>query len=346
MACSLRRSSCARMRLWRLTVLAPVGARCADFIIVIPMWWLYLLGVLALLAIGLQLVRAPLYDFVIVKMTSKWYKAVLSRVDEGSSILDVGIGTGSALVNNRDLLQQKKLRVVGVDYDADYVRRCAALFARHKLDSQCAVVHQSFYDFKGLPAQQTQQTQQGSDGKQQQRETETKFDAVYFSGSLMIMPDSVGAFDVYMSLSSSAALIPECLRSCAEARGVAAAFAARRSHLLHADDPGGAQPGAGAAQAAAALPHDHRLWQGDLPARIRGGRRGGRARHRGQRPRAGHQAGQVLLVPHLCAQAQVVMTLTMPGSDVAHAKGGEQLSKWLATCVEVPSHYGKIQTRT
>lgn len=122
-------------------------------------------------------------------MTAQWYKGVLSRLDENSSLLDVGIGTGAALVRNKGLVAQKKLRVVGVDYDADYVRRCAALFGEHGMQGSCAVVHQSFYDFKGLPPAAAISA---SSGQSDSAEAETKFDAVYFSGSLMIMPDAAG----------------------------------------------------------------------------------------------------------------------------------------------------------
>lgn len=37
--------------------------------------------------------RATLYDALILKLTTKWYEVVLSRLDVGSTVLDVGIGT-------------------------------------------------------------------------------------------------------------------------------------------------------------------------------------------------------------------------------------------------------------
>ena len=40
-------------------------------------------------------VRAKVYDIAIVHVTSTWYKAILDRLDEGSVVLDVGIGTAS-----------------------------------------------------------------------------------------------------------------------------------------------------------------------------------------------------------------------------------------------------------
>lgn len=104
-------------------------------------------------------------------MTSEWYRKVLEKLPEGSLILDVGIGTGSALIRNKDLILKKKLRVVGVDYDKDYVRKCANLITSENLSEQISVQCISIYDFQ----------------------TSEQFDAIYFSGSLMIMPDPVAA---------------------------------------------------------------------------------------------------------------------------------------------------------
>ena len=38
--------------------------------------------------------KSFVYDTVILRMTEQWYRAVLSRMDDGSILLDVGIGTG------------------------------------------------------------------------------------------------------------------------------------------------------------------------------------------------------------------------------------------------------------
>ena len=37
--------------------------------------------------------RAIIYDALILRLTTRWYEVVLSQLDFGSTILDVGIGT-------------------------------------------------------------------------------------------------------------------------------------------------------------------------------------------------------------------------------------------------------------
>lgn len=112
------------------------------------------------------MLRGFVYDRLLAGLTSPWYTEVLERVPEGAALLDVGIGTASALLENADLVRRKDLRVTGIDIDADYVDR-----ARRKLESSPLRDHvevrlESVYDHQGGP-----------------------YDAVYFSASFMILPD-------------------------------------------------------------------------------------------------------------------------------------------------------------
>ena len=42
--------------------------------------------------------RSFVYDALILKMTTRWYEAVLTKLPENSIVLDVGIGTAGALL--------------------------------------------------------------------------------------------------------------------------------------------------------------------------------------------------------------------------------------------------------
>jgi cyclopropane fatty-acyl-phospholipid synthase-like methyltransferase len=111
-------------------------------------------------------VRAWLYDAAIRPLTTRWYHQVLQRLPDGARLLDVGIGTGGALIRNASLVRRKQVEVVGVDIDADYVRRCQAALWKAGLADQVRVYLQSIYDHHDGP-----------------------YDAVYFSASFMLIPD-------------------------------------------------------------------------------------------------------------------------------------------------------------
>eukprot|EP00746_Dinoflagellata_sp_MGD_P087145 gnl/MRDRNA2_/MRDRNA2_34591_c0_seq1.p1 gnl/MRDRNA2_/MRDRNA2_34591_c0~~gnl/MRDRNA2_/MRDRNA2_34591_c0_seq1.p1 ORF type:complete len:223 (+),score=34.80 gnl/MRDRNA2_/MRDRNA2_34591_c0_seq1:57-725(+) len=135
---------------------------------------LFVVGFLVSCGIFAVMFRARLYDILIVKMTERWYRVVLTRLPKGSSVLDVGIGTASALLRNSELLQQKEIHVVGVDYDGDYI--AAAKKAIGELGHLVKVQQASVYDLD--------------------KSSIGSFDAVYFSGSFSLMPDPVKALDL------------------------------------------------------------------------------------------------------------------------------------------------------
>lgn len=118
----------------------------------------------------LHRLRAAVYDAAIVGMTAAWYRSVLERVEPGCRLLDIGIGTGAALLANARTLADKDVHVTGVDIDAAYVERCAAEVRRHGLASRVAVRLESITDHRGGP-----------------------YDAAYFSGSFMLIPDPPAA---------------------------------------------------------------------------------------------------------------------------------------------------------
>jgi len=114
--------------------------------------------------------RASIYDAVIVGMTAGWYRAVLARLAPGCRLLDIGIGTGAALLANAQLLTEKNIHVTGVDIDTAYVERCRSEVERRDFSRHVEARLESIYDHRGGP-----------------------YDAAYFSGSFMLLPAPAAA---------------------------------------------------------------------------------------------------------------------------------------------------------
>lgn len=128
--------------------------------------------------------RSAIYDALIVGMTAGWYRAVLERLPRGCRLLDVGIGTGAALIANADLLRANAIHVTGLDIDRAYVERCRAAIARSTLQDRIEVRLESIDAHDAGP-----------------------YDAVYFSGSFMLLPDPVATLHRVRSLLSPDGLV-------------------------------------------------------------------------------------------------------------------------------------------
>ena len=121
--------------------------------------------------------RALIYDKAIVGLTTGWYRAVLERLPSACRLLDIGIGTGSALLANATLLTAKRMHVTGLDIDADYIARCRRAVDERGLGDVVAPRLESIYDHRGGP-----------------------YDAAYFSASFMLLPDPPAALRHVRSL--------------------------------------------------------------------------------------------------------------------------------------------------
>ncbi len=116
--------------------------------------------------------RSAIYNALISNMTAGWYAAVLERVPAGARLLDVGVGTGRALLENRETLLGKDVHVTGIDIDNSYVETCRAAVAGVGLSERVEILLESVYDHRGGP-----------------------YDAIYFSASFMLLPDPVAALE-------------------------------------------------------------------------------------------------------------------------------------------------------
>ena len=68
------------------------------------------------------------------------------QIPSGQYVLDVGVGTASALANNKALLVSKNISVVGLDYEQAYITKAAAVVQKAGLADRVAVICKSVYD--------------------------------------------------------------------------------------------------------------------------------------------------------------------------------------------------------
>ncbi len=121
--------------------------------------------------------RSAVYDAAVVSLTADWYGAVLERLPRGCRLLDVGIGTGTALLSHASVIEDKQLRITGIDIDAAYIDRCRQAVRQRGLEGRIEARLESVFDHAGGP-----------------------YDAVYFSGSFMLLGDPPAALRHVASL--------------------------------------------------------------------------------------------------------------------------------------------------
>ncbi|KAG5500547.1 hypothetical protein JKF63_03641 [Porcisia hertigi] len=130
---------------------------------------------LALISDYAKSFRSQVYDMCIGPMTSRWYREVLLECPMNSLMLDIGIGTATSLIANRDIVVSKQMMVTGVDYDLAYVQSAQANVAAcgGRLRDVVTIEQADIHDYN--------------------KSHKEKFDIIYFSGSFMILPSKVSA---------------------------------------------------------------------------------------------------------------------------------------------------------
>lgn len=111
------------------------------------------------------------YNNVIVSYTKHLYQSFLKRIDNGSSIVDIGIGNGEALLTpeNIKLIKDKELMICGFDINKDYLKNCQRLIKENKLEKR-------IFCFE-------------KDLSKENFNFDKKVDYVYFSNSYAVIPE-------------------------------------------------------------------------------------------------------------------------------------------------------------
>lgn len=142
--------------------------------------------------------KSLVYDTLILRMTEKWYRAVLLHVNDGSIILDVGVGTGGALLQCADLIIAKNLYIVGIDIDSAYVEAGKAAIIAANVSDRVSIDKVDVYDGREQLLDLVTNLSRGRTRTTTNDKAATAakgqfVDAVYFSGSFSLLPDPVKA---------------------------------------------------------------------------------------------------------------------------------------------------------
>ena len=132
------------------------------------LWSVPLLG-LAFCVLMLRTFSPQIYDVIILHMTSVWYLCTFDHIAtqqngtkreekaEGQEapfrLLDVGIGTASALLANKGRVLSQNLHVTGVDYDAAYISAARGNVARAGMSARVTLHCASIYEWESPDGQ-------------------------------------------------------------------------------------------------------------------------------------------------------------------------------------------------
>lgn len=111
------------------------------------------------------------YNKFIVDYTKHLYHSFLKKVKDNSSIVDIGIGNGEALLTeeNIKIIRKKKLMICGFDVDKQYLKNCINLVKQNNLENK-------IFCFE-------------KDLSKDRFEFNKKVDYIYFSNSYAVIPE-------------------------------------------------------------------------------------------------------------------------------------------------------------
>lgn len=129
--------------------------------------------------------RAWIYDRLFHNLSSGWYRSVIEQLPNQAKVLDVGVGTGTSLLDQLDLIRQKEISWCGIDINCSYLEACQQKIDQLEAGDCISVREQSIYDLKEI----------------------NLLDAVYFSASFMLLPDQKSALETTLGSLKEAGVI-------------------------------------------------------------------------------------------------------------------------------------------
>lgn len=123
----------------------------------------------------MEYIRDRTYNLIVGSYTKNLYGDFLGGCDDGSTILDVGVGNGWSLCQNAALIKERGLKIYAIDISSEAIFKCNENILRAGLEENviCAVkdlFRLSWGDYQFFVG-------------------ENRFDRVYFSNSYSVIPD-------------------------------------------------------------------------------------------------------------------------------------------------------------
>jgi len=75
------------------------------------------------------------YSLIVSNVTNGCYRTCLPVLPASAKVLDVGIGNGEMIKTYHDTIRAKRLSIIGLDIDKDYLARCNQLIRDYALDA-------------------------------------------------------------------------------------------------------------------------------------------------------------------------------------------------------------------
>lgn len=142
--------------------------------------WTHYIVFYTLLVLRLINIPAMIYDYLFTKLLTKqtylfmFRNNIAPRMKVINSVLDIGVGTGTALSAISG--QLGAARIVGIDIDRNYIARAKQIF---RGNPKVEIREQNFYELAS---------------------SSEKYDLIVFSSSFMLMPDRERALEIAKTL--------------------------------------------------------------------------------------------------------------------------------------------------
>ena len=95
-----------------------------------------------------NLLKIGCYNFWNGNPSKENYSYFFKNINNNTRILDVGVGTGYNLVNNKDIIKSKKIFIHGIDINKEYNDYCKKLIKDNNLNSNIFIEIKNLFEVK------------------------------------------------------------------------------------------------------------------------------------------------------------------------------------------------------